>query len=273
MKKKLLSTALVLIGLTLCTVKTNAQITIGADRVPNATLEVVSGASNITADGIMLPRLTGNELKAKDNMYGTNQTSAMVYVTAPVTSPSAKTQNVTATGYYYFDGTEWQAVKGGGSATLIANNGLTKTVDSVQLGGTLTKDTEIIQNNTKNLYTTGNGKVSVGAAPTANSAKFEVNGASANTQSYSTAGMSIDFTQSNLAYTTASAGAFTISGLKDGGTYTLAVKGTTSGTASFSQSGITFHIVNNAATTTGKHTLYTFIVMGADAYVWMTNGF
>ncbi|GHU86763.1 hypothetical protein FACS1894153_4290 [Bacteroidia bacterium] len=117
------------------------------------------------------------------------------------------------------------------------------------------------------------GKVSIGSVPTSTSSKFEVNGASTNTASYSTTGMDIDFTQSNLAYTTASAGAFTIIGLKDGGTYTLAVKGTVSGTSSFTQSGITFHTVNNTKTTVDKHTIYTFVVMGSDAYVWMTKGF
>jgi hypothetical protein len=273
MQKKLLSTTLVLIGLTLCTMKTNAQVTIGSDTTPNTTLEVVGKASSTTADGVMMPRLTGDELAAKDNMYGTNQTSAMVYITAAVTSSSAKTQNVTAAGYYYFDGTVWQAAKGNG-ATVTADNGLTKTADNVQLGGKLEQKTEIAQEG-YNLYTKGTGKVSVGAEPTSGSAKFEVNGASTNTQSYASTGngRNIDFTQSNLAYTSASAGAFTLTGLKDGGTYTLAVQGGTSGTSSFTQSGITFHIVNNTATTAGKHTLYTFIVMGNNAYVWMTKGF
>ena len=249
-----------------------AQVTVGANKEPKATLEVVGDANNSKAtDGVMMPRLTGNELKNKDAAYGADQISAMVYVTAPVTAPSAKTKNVTEKGYYYFDGSIWQAAKGS-SKTITASNALTLSNDDVQLGGTLNKDTEIAHNG-KNLFTTGIGKVSIGATPSTNSSKFEVNGASTNTQSYSTNGMSIDFTKSNLAYTTASAGAFAITGLKDGGTYTLAVKGASSGTASFSQSGITFHTVNNGATTENKHTLYTFVIIGNDAYVWMTKGF
>ena len=248
-----------------------AQVGINTEN-PKTTLDVVNRAENTeAADGVMMPRLTGDELKSKENAYGIDQISAMVYITAPVTSPSTRTQNITTKGYYYFDGGVWQPVGGEGTVAT-ASNGLTLSNDDMQLGGTLTKDTEIAQNN-KNLFSTGNGKVSIGAAPMTNSAKFEVDGASANKQSYSTSGMSIDFTKSNLAYTTASAGAFTITGLKDGGTYTLAVKGANSGTASFSQSGIVFHFVNNGATTAGKHTLYTFVIIGNDAYVWMTKGF
>ncbi|MDR2206080.1 MAG: hypothetical protein LBE36_07990, partial [Flavobacteriaceae bacterium] len=88
----------------------------------------------------------------------------------------------------------------------------------------------------------------------------------------------------NLAYTTAAYAAtgnttFTIQNMKNGGTYTLVVKSATSanaGTAVFTQTTggtLTFHYVNNGTTSAGKHTMYTFIIMGTDAYVWMTSGF
>jgi hypothetical protein len=113
---------------------------------------------------------------------------------------------------------------------------------------------------------------------TAGGASLEVNGASTNTTAFNaSSGTSIDFTKSNLAYTTASAGNFTLTGMKDGGTYTLAVQGATSGTAAFSGSNpsstsFTFKSVNNAATTASKHTLYTFIVMGTTVYFSMVTG-
>jgi hypothetical protein len=107
----------------------------------------------------------------------------------------------------------------------------------------------------------------------AGGASLEVNGASTNTTAFNaSSGTSIDFTKSNLAYTTASAGNFTLTGMKDGGTYTLAVQGGTSGTAAFSQTGLTFKSANNAATTASKHTLYTFIVMGTNVYYSMVTG-
>lgn len=108
---------------------------------------------------------------------------------------------------------------------------------------------------------------------TAGGATLEVNGASTNTAAFNAAnGTSIDFTKSNLAYTSANAGAFSLTGMKDGGTYTLAVQGTTSGTAAFTQTGLTFTSINNAATTASKHTLYTFIVMGTTVYYSMMTG-
>jgi hypothetical protein len=104
--------------------------------------------------------------------------------------------------------------------------------------------------------------------------KLEVNGASTNSSAYNaTNGTTIDFSLSNLAYTSASAGSFTLNNIKDGGTYTLAVQGTTSGTSSFSSTGFTFYSTNNGATTSNKQTLYTFIVMGANVYYFMTTGF
>jgi len=109
--------------------------------------------------------------------------------------------------------------------------------------------------------------------------KLEVNGSATNTTAFNaSASSTINFDNSNLAYTTANAGAFIIQGMKDGGTYTLAVQGSTSGTASFSGSNpsstaFTFLSVNNGATIAGKQTLYTFIVMGTTVYFYMATGF
>jgi hypothetical protein len=114
----------------------------------------------------------------------------------------------------------------------------------------------------------------VGVGTTAPSSRLEVNGSATNTTAFNAAaGTTIDFSRSNLAYTTANAGAFTLTNIKDGGTYTLAVRGTTSATASFTSTGFTFKSVNNAATIAGKETLYTFLVMGTTVYVYMTTGF
>jgi hypothetical protein len=89
------------------------------------------------------------------------------------------------------------------------------------------------------------------------------------------AGTTIDFSRSNLAYTTANPGnTFTLNNMKDGGTYTLAVRGTTSGTAAFSATGFTAAntiSLGNYATTANKHTLYTFVVMGSVVYFSMVS--
>jgi hypothetical protein len=87
-----------------------AQAQVGIGTVtPEATLHVNGTPANTSVvDGIILPKLTGNELKAKDAVYSSNEIGAIVYVTAAVGTASAKTINVTSSGYFYFDGSVWQ---------------------------------------------------------------------------------------------------------------------------------------------------------------------
>jgi hypothetical protein len=105
--------------------------------------------------------------------------------------------------------------------------------------------------------------------------KLEVDGSSTNKTSFN-AGTSttIDFSKSNLAYTDANPGPFTINNIKDGGTYTLAVRGTTIGTSVFTFPGFSIQKGPGIAATTvsGKETLYTFLVIGDRVYVYMTAG-
>ena len=74
------------------------------------TFVVVASATDLTrTDGFIAPRITGDQLKAKDSNYTTAQDGAIVYVTAVVASTSDKTTNVTSIGYYYFDKTQGTA--------------------------------------------------------------------------------------------------------------------------------------------------------------------
>ncbi|MFM2203887.1 MAG: hypothetical protein RLZZ605_851 [Bacteroidota bacterium] len=108
---------------------------------------------------------------------------------------------------------------------------------------------------------------------------LDVNGAVTNLVAYNAStNTAIDFTKSNMAYTSLSAGAFTLNGLKDGGTYTLAVQGGTSGICSFTGSNpsgtaFVFKSTNNGSTIATKQTLYTFLVMGTTIYFYMVAGF
>ena len=84
----------------------NAQVTIGELDNPDVTLDVRGQANVATAsDGVLIPRLTGNELSAKDGAYSIAQHSALVYVTEAVTANprTGKTINVKASGFYYYD--------------------------------------------------------------------------------------------------------------------------------------------------------------------------
>ena len=103
---------------------------------PKATLDVTGTPGTVTtADGIIAPRLTGNQLAAK-TAYGTDQTAAQVYVTAAATTPAGATINVTAPGYYYFDGTAWQKV--GGSSSKFDYNPTTTSIDLKYLSNGVT---------------------------------------------------------------------------------------------------------------------------------------
>ncbi len=75
---------------------------------PSVTLDVKGFPETPSAlDGLMMPKLTGDQLSYKT--YTPTEQGTLVYVTAPA-SPARRigqTQNVTAVGYYSFNGTHW----------------------------------------------------------------------------------------------------------------------------------------------------------------------
>lgn len=93
-----------------------SQVGINTDR-PSATLDVIKNPTASVLDGIIAPRLTAVELKAKT--YTADQTGAFVYVTAGFGSVSASTQTnlVSGAGYYYFDGSIWRPFGASSSST------------------------------------------------------------------------------------------------------------------------------------------------------------
>ncbi|MCW3161319.1 hypothetical protein [Chryseobacterium oryctis] len=98
---------------------------------PVTTMDVTAYASDATkADGITAPRLTGNQLKAKDALYGTNQQGAIIYATAAANPTTTKTANVTKEGYYYFNGSVWVAFQAQSSTSSDATRFLGGTVYS-----------------------------------------------------------------------------------------------------------------------------------------------
>lgn len=110
-----------------------------------------------------------------------------------------------------------------------------------------------------------------GFGNTAPRAMVDVNGTFLMKTATNNTGSTINFANGNLQYTNSSCGNFTLLNMKDGGSYTLAVKGTTSATCTFSASSFTMHMpADHTATTSGFHTLYTFLVIGSDVYAtWM----
>ncbi|MGK6341464.1 hypothetical protein ACMGDK_04445 [Chryseobacterium sp. DT-3] len=111
MNKKIL-----FLGGILCYLSVHSQIGINTPN-PQATLDVVGKPNSIKImDGIIAPRITGAQLRAKT--YTASQTGAMVYVTAADTAPAGQTADVTSSGYFYFDGSlnKWQKLNTGNTA-------------------------------------------------------------------------------------------------------------------------------------------------------------
>jgi hypothetical protein len=134
-----------------------AQVGIGTTN-PNVSFHVEGEPTNAAkTDGIIIPRLTGDQLRSKNALYTSNQTGAMVYITAPDSAPAGKTSNVTSTGFYFYDNGlgQWVPIKEARREPWRVENSTTLATD-----------------NSENIYQTG--AVAVGTSTRDNSAKFDV---------------------------------------------------------------------------------------------------
>jgi len=116
---KKLKLSLLGLALSFFSTETYAQIGINTES-PKATLDVVGKPGVATsADGVIAPRMTGDQLKAKDLVYLAEQTGALVYVTQAVGTPSIKTAKVDKPGYYMFNGETWKFAFGGSDTDIL----------------------------------------------------------------------------------------------------------------------------------------------------------
>ncbi|KQT24132.1 hypothetical protein ASG22_08940 [Chryseobacterium sp. Leaf405] len=114
-----------LLSLLLGTTAYYAQVGVNTAN-PQATFEVTAKTTDGSKpEGIIIPKLTGDQIKSADTQYTTAQKGVMIYATSAVGTASIKTANITAEGYYYFDGLVWQKMGTGAyvGSTSVALNG------------------------------------------------------------------------------------------------------------------------------------------------------
>jgi len=119
-------TVITFLFLAVANMQINAQVGINTQN-PAATFDITAKTTDGSKpEGMLAPRLTGNQIQAADAQYNnTFHKGMIIYATAPTTAPAGKTVNITAEGYYYFDGLVWQKMGTGAytGSTSVALNG------------------------------------------------------------------------------------------------------------------------------------------------------
>ena len=129
---------------------------------------------------------------------------------------------------------------------------------------------------TANLYVSGSN---IGIGTATPNATLQVNGTIIGKQAVVNGASTVDFSTGNIQYTVGSCTTFALNNMKDGGSYTFVVKGTTSATCSFTafsdngSTALTVHMPpGHGATVAGTHTMYNFMVVAGDMYAaWIPN--
>ncbi|WP_148285288.1 hypothetical protein [Flavobacterium sp. B17] len=101
---------------------------------PKATLDITAKTSGTKPEGLIIPQLSGDQIRTATAgaVYGTNQKGLIVYASSADTAPAGATASITAAGYYYFDGTNWQKMTGAAAA-----DATTTSKGIIQLAGDL----------------------------------------------------------------------------------------------------------------------------------------
>ena len=99
-------------------------------QTPETTFDVVGKPNDVNHyDGIIPPRITGNQLAAKT--YSLAKKGAVVFVTSPATHLSGQVTHIIEPGLYYFDGTIWKSLEQKDTLNTVALRGNTSTVELI----------------------------------------------------------------------------------------------------------------------------------------------
>lgn len=123
-------------ALLLITNKMFSQVGIN-NQDPKSTLDITAKTTDGTKpEGVIAPRLTGDQIKSGNSQYNMAQKGTLVYATSGISSGDAtgKTSYITTEGYYYFDGIVWKSMSGISGAVAFnakLGNGLGRQVNLV----------------------------------------------------------------------------------------------------------------------------------------------
>ncbi|WP_312306078.1 tail fiber domain-containing protein [Chryseobacterium sp.] len=130
---------------------------------PKATLDITAKTDGAAAaEGLMIPRLTGDQIQTMTANMQPGTESLMIYATAVPASPTAKVARITQPGYYFWNGSNWEGMVSPNIYTADGSITTPLAERNVDLNG-------------KNLVFSGSGSVGIGTTPSA-SAKLDVAG-------------------------------------------------------------------------------------------------
>ncbi len=168
MKNTIFSTESVMSKLCLLTVVfigITAFAQVGINTIaPKSTLEVVAKTNGAAqAEGLMIPRLTGDQIKTMTTNLQSGTESLMIYATSAPAVSNTSVVKITQPGYYYWNGTIWENI-GGVSSNIYTADGTITTAQAARN----------VELNGKNLIFSGIGSVGIGTNNP--SAKLDVAG-------------------------------------------------------------------------------------------------
>lgn len=203
-----------------------------------------------TTRGFLLPRMSGSQWSLLAPNSG-NDKGLQVF-------------DSSVNSFLFWNGTSWLQDGNIYDQNGLILSGVSRTINFTS-GGSLNFDA-----NTLRVDATNN-KVGIGTS-TINE-ELVVNGTITNSAAYD-AGASdvIDFSTSNLAYTTSTSTTITLNNIKNGGSYVLATTSLeASAMVTFTSTGFTFYYMGTGFRILGKQHLYYFIVVGTNVYVSMAT--
>ncbi|WP_050009494.1 hypothetical protein [Flavobacterium sp. B17] len=138
---------------------------------PKATLDITPKTTDGSKpEGLLIPQLDGNILKTA--AYGTPQKGIIVYAKSAASPTDAKTVNITAEGYYYFDGSVWQKMTGAAAGDTTNDAWINDTTNGLVKLGTKADGTARSANT--DFVAKDDGSVGIGITTPAE--KLDVNG-------------------------------------------------------------------------------------------------